>query len=1283
MDSLIHLAIDMTTRIFVIVALWFLTLNTQAQGFIPNQGQWTESFAFKKGVPGGNAYLENDGILFHLTDRSGLHGVHYEKDASLADNIAHHHVFKLRFLGANLETKKSTSRPYPHYLNYYLGDESRWRTKIHPTEAVTYEGIYDDIDLTITESGRSMKYEFVVNPGGDYREIRMKVDYADEVKLTRDGNVLIKTSVSDILDTKPKVYQSRGKKTWEIDAAFVLSGTAVSYSIGAYDTTLPLIIDPELIFSTFSGSESDNWGYTATPGLNGVLYAGSASTEDGYPTTTGAFDVDHNGGPNVGVPSDVTISKFTSDGNNLVYSTYLGGGDTDSPHSLIVDDDDHLFLLGTTGSDDFPTTNGAADRSFGGGQAMSAQNLSFGIPYPNGSDMFVTKFNASGTSLLGSTYLGGSGNDGINNSQNIRYNYGDEARGEIMLDENNEVIIASCTRSDDFPRRGTGYQTSLAGQLDGVVSKLNSDLTEILWSTYLGGTRDDGCYGVAVSESNELFICGGTQSLNFPTTISAFQTGFGGGQADGFIAHLNEDGDDLISSTYFGSNVYDQMYLIQLDNQGYPHVFGQTENTGNHFIFNAGFNDVGGGQVLARFRPNLESRVWSTQFGSTSGRPNISPTSFLVDVCNSVYIAGWGGRATQNFNNNNNNASDVGGLPVTNGAFKSTPDPAESEFYLAIFDSDANTQTYGSFFGGDQSGTASGEHVDGGTSRFDRGGVIYQAVCAGCGGSNDFPIEPDPGAWSTTNESVNCNLGVFKIDMELPIIVADFDMPSFACAPITFTPNNQSLIQNATTFSWDLGNGQTSTAMEPSITLTQAGTYTIQLIASDPNSCNLNDTISREIVIKTDTAYVLDTLSACVGDAVQIGPPDARFKNLGDATLSWVPSQSLNNATSLNPVATPNQTTTYVLRIDYGGCVERITQTVEVDRFELDMPDDTIVCSTFNPFTIVANAINAQVSYEWSRDPNFSTIISTDSSVLIDGLTQARTQFFVRATKDNGCDIIDTFDVTVSDFDLLLTNDTSVCQDAGASIEAISTNPANTFHYFWTLEPYTGSEVLLEDTTSNTLAISNNEPTTYHLYARSTAVEGECIVRDSTRVQVSILSRAAVRATAEKDTFYFGEEIQLNGSPSDGFFHYWTPGRFLSDSTSGSPIAKPKTAMEYTYIVTDRDLPECSFQDTVVLTPYEIICGEPEVFLPTAFTPNGDGLNEVLFLRGRNVKDMELAIYDRWGKLMFETNDQSVGWDGTYNGVPVEPAVFVYYYEVFCIDDQRIFRKGNITITDQ
>lgn len=1266
----------MTTRYFTTLFCMCIALLASAQGLVENQGQWKEPFLYKCEVPGGAVFLEQQQLTFHLVDRSGIYGPHGTHDPLAASNIEKHHAFRFRFIGAQQPDSVSSSDFAVDYHNYFLGKANRWRSKIHPAQTVRYTDLYDGIDLVIRSKNNRLKYEFHVNPGADPRDVRIAIEGSDGLKLDRQGNLEIATSIASVVESAPFVYQGTADDPEEIKSHFVIAGQTVSYAIESYDSSQVLIIDPELIFSTFSGSTSDNWGYTATPDPGGHVYAGSATTSTGYPTTIGAFDVSFNGPSLSNVPADVTITKFDSSGTSLIYSTYLGGSTSEVPHSLIADDNGNLFILGTTDSEDFPVTNNGFDRTFNGGPAVNG--VSYSIPYINGVDMFVTKLNPTGTALVSSTFLGGSGTDGLNFNQVTAYNYADEARGDMVLDDDGNVVIGSSTTSTNFPGTSGTYQSSKGANQDGIIIKMNSSLSSVLWATYLGGNGQDAVNGVAVASDGSIYVCGGTSSTNFPAHNGAYQTSNLQGRCDGFISHLNSGATAMLHSTYFGTGFYDQMYLLQLDQNDHPHVFGQTESTGSNFIFNADFNNPGGGQVLAHFQPDLESLVWSTQFGSTSGRPNISPTSFLVDVCNSVYLAGWGG-SVQQFGNNN--ASNASGLPVTNDAFKSTPDGSGSEFYLCVIDADANTQSFGSFFGGDQSGTEGGEHVDGGTSRFDRSGKIYQAVCAGCGGSDNFPVHPDPGAWSTSNGSSNCNLGVFKIDFELPLVIADFAASDFGCAPYTIKFNNRSVIQNATSYDWDFGDGNSSTVKNPTHTFTQAGQYTIRLIVSDPNTCNLHDTLDHLLTIKKDTAYSIDPIDTCIGSPVVLGPNAADYPDLDQATISWSPAILIDDPNSLNPTASAIKNTTFVLSIDYGGCIERISQEVRVERFDLEVSDDTIVCSNFSPFTISGTAPNDTATYEWATDPAFENVVSTTEILLIETLTDPLTRFYFKATKDNGCSMMDTVLVTVSDWDIDLTNDTAICQDELVRVEAVSENPENQFAYYWTLAPYPANpdQELLTDTLSNFINVILNAPEQYYLYASSQRVEG-CTAKDSVLITVSALGKNDVVATAAQDSFYFGEYVQLNGTPTSFPEVSWSPERFLDNPNIPDPTARPKEAMTYVYTVSDTLVESCTYSDSVYIYPYTILCGEPEVYLPTAFSPNGDGINEELKLYGNNVTALNMAIYDRWGNAVFETTDKNNGWDGTYKGAEVQHGVYVYYYEATCIDQQRIFRKGNVTL---
>ena len=232
-------------------------------------------------------------------------------------------------------------------------------------------------------------------------------------------------------------------------------------------------------FSTYSGSTSDNFGYTATYDNQGFLYSGSTSFGIGYPTTLGAYQVNY---ANQLGGTDIAITKYDTTGTQRIYSTYLGGALDELPHSMIVNTKDELFVFGTTASNDFPTTTGSIQTNFKGGVPFTPSGI--GVGFPNGSDIFVSKLSASGGDLLASTFIGGSNNDGLNLSPKLKYNYADEVRGEIDIDINNNIYLATSTKSNDFPIIG-GVQSVLKGDQEGCILKLDDQLTTIVWSSFL------------------------------------------------------------------------------------------------------------------------------------------------------------------------------------------------------------------------------------------------------------------------------------------------------------------------------------------------------------------------------------------------------------------------------------------------------------------------------------------------------------------------------------------------------------------------------------------------------------------------------------------------------------------------------------------------------------------------------------------------------------------------------------------------------------------------------
>jgi hypothetical protein len=311
-------------------------------------------------------------------------------------------------------------------------------------------------------------------------------------------------------------------------------------------------------------------------------------------------------------PCDIGIMKFDAAGQRM-YSSYLGGSSNEVPQSLIVSNANELFLFGTTGSEDFPTTATAWSRDFKGGPQVSI--LRNGVSFPSGTDMFVCRFSESGDRLLASTLLGGTGNDGLNTASQLRYNYADDARGGIILDEESNVYIGCSTSSEDFELAGNSYQQQYGGgSQDGIVLKLNQNLSTLFWASYLGGSANDGIMSIALDAPGKVYVAGGTSSIDFPVTPDAFQEQNGNGQSDGFIAALSANGQNLIASTYYGGNAYDQVFQVATSRDLGIYVFGQTEVGGTFYRSNFNFGENNGKQFISRFSNDLRTRTWSTTF---------------------------------------------------------------------------------------------------------------------------------------------------------------------------------------------------------------------------------------------------------------------------------------------------------------------------------------------------------------------------------------------------------------------------------------------------------------------------------------------------------------------------------------------------------------------------------------------------------------------------------------------------------------------------------------------
>jgi gliding motility-associated-like protein len=1292
--------------------------------FVENKGQWKTNVLFKAKLHEANIWLETDRLVFtllhpkQLNDFLGYKSLDYASRISrgVPSGIIDAHAYEMIFLGSNKSVTAKGEGELPHYFNYFIGnDPSFWASEASIFHKIIYENLYDGIDLSMYDEAGKLKYDFIISPGSDPSKIQLSFRGVDKLEI-KNQQLIIHTSVNTMIKFKPFAYQIVDGNMQEVDCEFRIKNDVLYYVFpSGYKKDLELIIDPIWVFGSYSGSTADNWGYTATYDEDGNLYAGGSVFNVGYPTTTGAYQVNFAGGT-----CDISISKFNSAGTSLIYSTYLGGTGSEVPHSLIVNNQNELYVYGTTGSSNFPMAGASYDNTFNLGTPYTLTSI---INFPNGSDIIIARLNSSGTQLLSSTYVGGSGNDGLNMFTPLRHNYADDCRGEILIDKNDNIYVVSTTSSTNFPTTSGAFQPTYGGgSLDGVIFKMDFSLSTMIWSSYLGGSGTDAIYSVSLDQQDNPVVAGGTTSTNFPVSTNAIKPNYQGGSCDGFITLINKNGDAIVRSTYWGTSYYDQVYFVDFDKQNNIYVLGQTADPSSSLHTNAAWWTPGGGQFISKLSPDLTSTVWSTVFGTGGGVVNISPTAFLVDYCNNIYLSGWGSPALNGF-------GGTSGLPITFDAFQSTTD--NNDYYFMALADDASSLVFGSYYGG-----ISAEHVDGGTSRFDRMGKVYQAVCAGCGGQSDFPTTT--GAWSNTNNSTNCNIGVIKIDFELPAIVAEFTNNAPVCLPGSVQFTNQSYIPNPslTNCYWDFGDGFTSTNCNPSHTYSSSGLYTVTLVMSDVNSCNQSDTIQHQVLVLSNTTDTIPDAHYCIGGFTQIGIPP--YVGTG-VTYQWQPTGFLSNPNISNPICTSPGSAIYSLFVSDGVCTDTLTQRVNVYDIQVDAGPDTSIC--FLNHTLQATAWGgggSQLQFQWSSSNQFSNWLNTSPNDSFANVTvTAPGWYYVRAF-NQWCSAVDSVYIDFIDIGTNFVSSEPLCNgDCNGSIQVSANGGTPPYLYQWSNGDNTQSISNLCAGTY-TITITDNDgcesvgthllneplpleidyivgnipceeacigaimldvsggtqPFTYfwNTGATTNPITDLCVgvydvvITDSNNCQAFGSNDVEIDyiydniyAWAERDTIWEGQTTRIFATYIPGVSYTWTPPTWLSDPNSPSPTVTPPVGVHWYYVVLD-DGNGCIYTDSVKIVVLDVFCYDPYIFMPNAFSPDGDGTNDVLYVRGIYIEEMELLIFDRWGNLVFETRDQSMGWDGTYKGRDVDPGVFAYYLRIVCFDKTLYTKKGNITL---
>jgi uncharacterized repeat protein (TIGR01451 family) len=428
-------------------------------------------------------------------------------------------VVHLRFVGASPAPAVVGVNRLPGIVNYFIGDDpASWRTNVPTYAGIVYRQLYPGIDLSYEGATGQLKSTYLVAPGADPNLIRWRHDGATSVHVDRTtGNLLIALAGSTLTERAPIAWQETGGQRIPVAVRYTLTGDGmVGFALGSYDAAKPLIIDPTLDYGTYlGGSDFDQATSVALDSAGNIYVTGITGSND-FPEADNTYSGWY----------DAFVVKINAAGDTLLYSTYLGGNETDEGNGIAVDGDGNAYVTGTTDSTDFPTHNPLQSR---GGM----------------DDAFILKLNANGSALVYSSYLGGS---------NI-----DEAEG-IAIDGDGNAYVTGATFS------GSWLAGTYRGSGDAFAVKVNAAGSALTYSSYLGGSNSDFGSGITVDGVGNAYVTGVTNSTNFPTE-NPFQATLACG-SDVFVAKLNAGGSALLYSTYLGGSGNDYGYSIAIDSTG-------------------------------------------------------------------------------------------------------------------------------------------------------------------------------------------------------------------------------------------------------------------------------------------------------------------------------------------------------------------------------------------------------------------------------------------------------------------------------------------------------------------------------------------------------------------------------------------------------------------------------------------------------------------------------------------------------------------------------------------
>ncbi len=1148
-----------------------------------------------------------------------------------------YHRVDIELAGCNTYAQIIAEGKSAVYYNYFTaGTPLDGVSDVHYYQKIIYKNIYHNIDLEfmIREAGVRgvpIEYQFVIHKGGNPSDIKLVYNGANKVSL-RENKIIVNVAAGNFTESIPSSYFKNNMQAVEVSYT-ALGNNVFAFSLPQNITiNSDLVIDPipTLQWGTYYGGTGQDLGMAMDLDDNGNVFITGYGSSTSNMATVGSYQAVYGGGG-----TDAYIAKFNPDGNLLLWGTYYGGIGGDAAYGIALDVSNNIYIAGYITNTTNTTTAGAYQTIYGGGVE----------------DAFVAKFNANGTAMLWATSYGGTGQD---------------VAWDIALDLSNNVYIVGETQAGPNISTIGAYQPAYGGGVfDAFVAKFDPTGSSLLWGTFYGGTGVEQGFDIAVDNSNNVYITGIATSTSNIATIGAYQATNQGGAGDAFVAKFSSTGNSIIWASYYGGGGGENSLGIAIDANNDVYITGYTSSSSKIATVGAYQTTFGGGNndgFVAKFNSTGTGLLWGTYYGGASGELN---WNMALDASNNVYVVG----STSSTNN-----------IATAGAYQ-TSMLGSMDGFVAEFNSTGSSLLWGTYYGGTGNDWSNAIAIDA-TCGLYISGVTFSA--------NTIATT---GAYQTTfGGTVDAFAAKFSV-CSILTLTNDTTICEGTCADITVTATSGT---PPYTYNWQPGGLTTKTI---NVCPTENSTYTITVT----DSIGLTATDSVRVTVNPKPIITVNSPDICTGQT-------ANLIAAGGTTYIWSTGADSTDVNTAD--ASPTVNTTYTVIGTNSGCSDTAYSTVTVFNPSIgtfNFAESSYCKSNPNPLPIYSGggvagtfSSSAGLVFVSTNSGEINLLASTPGTYTVINIVPSSapcpsdtatanitiiappvaTFNYSSPFCQNSINTLPTFigggsagifsstaglvfvNTSTGEINLsasapgtytvsnIVSSSTPCPPDTATASIIINASP--TASIVGDTSICEGSSTTLTATGGGTYVWNTNETTDSITLSPIANTNYSVIVSnvncsDTATINVIVNKIPVVNINADT-TICSDTPIELYSGVGDTY--NWLPITALSCSDCQNPIASPEEEISYCVTVSDNG---CSDSACVTIS---IQC--ESFFIPNAFSPNNNGLNEVFKPEVIGVHDYKFLIFDRWGEQLFETNDTQHGWNGYYKGQVCLQDVYVY-----------------------